>query len=332
MTDNRTEARLRAAGRPGPARLRPLWISLTAAALLSACTFAGFNDAAPPISTLPVVAPAPGVVASSAASRAAGLYYARVQANLLAQGLMRTDAGGRDAPFTAADLAENFVRVAMFDEYVNRGGVLVPEATESRLRRWERPVRVGIEFGASVPLAQRAKDTADITAYVARLAQITGFPMRVDDRDANFHVLILNEDEREGIAPRLLELVPNIDPAAIRATVAMPASSYCVVFAFSPGSTAAYSQAVAVIRGEHPDLLRLLCLNEELAQGMGLANDSPQARPSIFNDDEEFALLTRQDEMMLKMLYDRRLRAGMTAATVRPIAETIARELIGGDS
>ena len=32
---------------------------------------------------------------------------------------------------------------------------------------------------------------------------------------------------------------------------------------------------------------------------MGLANDSPEARPSIFNDDEEYALLTGHDEMLL---------------------------------
>jgi hypothetical protein len=44
-----------------------------------------------------------------------------------------------------------------------------------------------------------------------------------------------------------------------------------------------------VIRAEHPDLLRLSCLHEEIAQGLGLPNDSPRARPSIFNDDEEFA-------------------------------------------
>ena len=46
--------------------------------------------------------------------------------------------------------------------------------------------------------------------------------------------------------------------------------------------------AVAIVRGEHPDLMRLSCIHEELAQGLGLANDSPYARPSVFNDDEEF--------------------------------------------
>ena len=87
-----------------------------------------------------------------------------------------------------------------------------------------------------------------------------------------------------------------------------------------------------MVRAEHPDLLRLSCLHEEIAQGLGLANDSPRARPSIFNDDEEFALLTRQDELMLRMLYNPAFRPGMTEAEARPIAEALASELLGGES
>ena len=128
-------------------------------------------------------------------------------------------------------------------------------------------------------------------------------------------------------------MVPGIDETALRTIADMPRSTLCLVFAFSDGRKSnTYSRAIAVIRGEHPDLLRLSCIHEELAQGLGLANDSPLARPSIFNDDEEFGLLTTQDEMMLKILYDPRMRAGMTEAEARPIAETIARELMGSES
>ena len=61
---------------------------------------------------------------------------------------------------------------------------------------------------------------------------------------------------------------------------------------------------------------------------MGLANDSPSARPSIFNDDEEFALLTKHDAMLLKMLYDKRLTPGMNAEVATPIVRSIAGEMI----
>ena len=78
--------------------------------------------------------------------------------------------------------------------------------------------------------------------------------------------------------------------------------------------------------------MRLACLHEELAQGLGLPNDSGLNRPSIFNDDEEFALLTRQDELMLSMLYDPSLRSGMTEAEARPIVQSLARRLLDGNS
>ena len=65
------------------------------------------------------------------------------------------------------------------------------------------------------------------------------------------------------------------------------------------------------------------CVHEEMAQAMGLPNDSPEARPSLFNDDLEFALLTEHDAILLRMLYDPRLRPGMTAAEVRPLLPAI---------
>jgi hypothetical protein len=109
--------------------------------------------------------------------------------------------------------------------------------------------------------------------------------------------------------------------------------TYCSVYAFSDRTNPdTYVAAIAVIKAEHPDLLRLSCLHEELAQGLGLANDSPAARPSIFNDDEEFALLTTHDEILLSILYDPRLRPGMTPAEARPIVTRLAAEKLGGES
>ena len=112
----------------------------------------------------------------------------------------------------------------------------------------------------------------------------------------------------------------------------MPRSTYCLVYALAEGSTGSYTRAFAVIRAEHPDLLRLSCVHEELTQGLGLSNDSRRARPSIFNDDEEFALLTNQDEKLLQILYSPELRPGMSPAEARPIVEMLARRLTGGDS
>ena len=268
----------------------------------------------------------------SETSKALSVYYQRLQNDLLAQGLMRGDGGGPDTPFTDVMLSRNFIRIALFDEYVSTGNDLRAEATLSRLRRWEQPIAMQIEFGDTVPLAQRERDRSSIATFSSRLSRLTGVPIRQTDRGANYHVLVLNEDDRPGYEARLRQLVPGIADSSVRAFLYPPRDTLCLVIAFSEGDAPTYSKAVALIRGEHPDALRLTCIHEELAQGMGLANDSPQARPSIFNDDEEFGLLTSHDELLLRMLYDPRFEAGMSAAEAAPIAREIATELLGGES
>lgn len=264
----------------------------------------------------------------SAESVALKEYYRRLQADLLGQGLLRGDGGTEDAPFTDTMLARNFLRIALFDEYATTaGGSLVARAQESRLRRWDGPIRMEVVFGDSVPPEQRLRDEASIGAYAARLSRLSGVPVQPVEEGANFHVAVLSEDDREGFEARLRDMVPGIAPSSVRAFIDLPRSTLCLVVAFGAGEGSGYSQAVALIRAEHPDLIRTACIHEELAQGMGLANDSPLARPSIFNDDEEFGRLTPHDELLLRILYDRRLRTGMTLAEAEPVAKRIATEL-----
>jgi hypothetical protein len=257
-------------------------------------------------------------------------HFERVQAALLSRGLLRTEVSPMDAPITSRMLAETFVRIALYDEYAAEGGSLVSRPTPAPLRRWEQPVRLNVEHGPSASAAQRARDRVEVAGYAARLSRITRLPIGISAAAPNFHVLYLTEDERRGYGPRLRELIPGIDELSVRSITEMPLSTFCLVFAFSRGRAAAYHQAVAVIRAELPDLLRLSCLHEELAQGLGLANDSPRARPSIFNDDEEFAFLTAHDELLLRILYDPRLRPGMTEDEAAPVVRLIASELLGG--
>ena len=277
------------------------------------------RSAAPPqrIDTLP-----------SDESLALARYYSRVQSDLTNQGLLRQSGGGPDTPFGPRQLSQNFLQVALYDEYDSSGGTLVARKTVSRLRRWEQAISMRVVFGRSVTPEQRSKDRSDVQAFANRLTGHTGLPIILDAPRPNFHVLILNEDERRDYGPRLERIMPGIGSQAVQTIVNMPRSIYCLVFTFAEGNqSSTYTGAVAVIRAEHPDVLRLSCIHEELAQGLGLANDSPQARPSIFNDDDEFALLTEHDELLLQILYDPRLTPGMTEAEARPIVQTIAAEL-----
>ncbi len=276
----------------------------------------------------PVPTPTPPVQRSDE-SLALSTHYQRVENDLVARGLLRTDGGGPDTTFTDTILARNFVRIALFNENtVTEAGEILPTSTISTLRRWEQPVRFAVEYGATIPDEQREKDSQNIQDYISRLNRVSGHPMSLSDEDPNFYILMLNEDDRLGYEERLRQIAPSIDDASLRALMNLPRDTLCVVLGLSRGNSSAYSKSIALIRGEHPDLTRLACIHEEIAQGLGLANDSPQARPSIFNDDEEFGLLTTHDELLLKMLYDDRFTTSMAAAQAAPIARRIATELL----
>lgn len=274
-----------------------------------------------------IVPPVPSPVSQSLAR-----HYRSIEAQLIASGMLRTDGGGPDTPFTAEDLAANFERIALFDEFQMENGRFVARQTPSTLRRWTAPVRIQAHFGASVEAGQASDDRAELSRYAARLSRLTGHPISTVTSSGNYHVLFMNSDALAASEPLLRQLVPSINDATIREIVDMDPATYCSIFAFSPRGTSQYVTAIAVIRDEHPDLLRRSCIHEEIAQGLGLPNDSPGARPSIFNDDEEFALLTDHDELLLRMLYDARLTNGLTPDEARPLVRQIAGELLGGPS
>ena len=198
---------------------------------------------APPTSPTPrPVALGPTVSPQSEISRQMAKHLARVQADLLVQGLLRTDGGGPDVPFSKRNLVDNFIRIALFDEYTNTGGQIIARETKSRLRRWEQPIRMQIEFGPSVPLAQRSKDRDQISQYIKRLSRLTGVPIRLTNHNPNYNVLILNEDERQGSAARLQALAPGIGAASLRTVTDMSRETLCLVFTYS--NAANQSQAM----------------------------------------------------------------------------------------
>ena len=308
------------------------WGGLLAALVLLGCAEPPLPEMRPAPRPVVALPPDPVMTPETPASAAARAYFAQVQQGLLGQGLLRTDGGGIDTPYSDRMLADNFIRIALFDEYDRSNTSTVQRQTVSALRRWQQPVRVGLRFGSSVSAQMRATDTARVGSYLQRLQELTGHPIRLDDNRPNFWVYVVSEDERQALGPVLRAAMPGLTANDVSGITGMQRSTYCIVYAQSSGASGNYTGAFAVIRAEHPDLLRLSCIHEEIAQGLGLPNDSPQARPSIFNDDEEFALLTTQDEMMLRMLYNPALRPGMTEAEARPIIQALSRRLTGGES
>lgn len=273
--------------------------------------------------------PAIAAVASSESLRIKS-YYASVQARLVAQGKLRQEYAPKDAPFSADDLVSDFEQVALYDEYALSNGGFIEKKTISTLRRWNKPVRVGVYFGPLVPPKQRAIDTRSVTRFAARLAAISGLKIRMTSlKNANYIVMFLNRDEQISLTPKLAENIPQLVPTIVQEIQNSPRNIFCVAYALSSADKPTdYSGAVILIKSEHAQIMRDSCIQEEMTQALGLANDGPEIRPSIFNDDEEFAILTRHDEALLKMLYDPRLRVGMTPDHARPLLKQVAQDAL----
>lgn len=317
---------------PAPAPLRAALCGALVLALVSGCAWAPGSAPAPQASAGIASAPPPEPRATKSEAAAAGTdlraFYASVEGDLTAAGRMRRDTAPTDAPYTDADLMRDFERIALRDEYVDQGGRFVRTETPAQLRRWARPVRVAVMSGPTSPPEDAARDRANVAAFTNRIAHLTGHDVAMGQgNDVNFLVLFMSAAERSAFAEQVATLYPTFAPAVMQALRNPPIDIFCVTYGFwDPSAPSTYSAVMVLIPSEHPSFTRLSCVQEEMAQAMGLPNDSPDARPSLFNDNKEFALLTDHDAILLRMLYDDRLRPGMTSTEVEPLLPDIVRD------
>ncbi len=100
-------------------------------------------------------------------------------------------------------LARNFIRIALYDEYVDASaGRLVARETESQLRRWAGPVRIGSNSAPHRPAPSGAKPTARSRSALCRA---TGAGQRPPgSRSPTAAAISTSVDGRRGRTPRLL--------------------------------------------------------------------------------------------------------------------------------
>ena len=188
-------------------------------------------------------------------------------------------------------------------------------------------MKINLHFGPSLSPETRVKDTQFLSDYATQLSDITRHPIELTTELGNFHVVVVDEVHRMNMVQNLRKKDVLVPPNIQQVIQRMPADIHCMVLTFSARhSPHIHEQALAVIRAEHPPVLKKACFHEEIAQGLGLHNDNPAAHPSIFNDDDEFAFLTNQDALLLRILYDPRLPAGIELQEAQPLLQQLIIE------
>lgn len=249
----------------------------------------------------------------------------------LAAGGLRADRNPADARVTPAVLTQNFRRIAFSPEPDPlRTGQAQPGADEQIIRKWLKP----IVFSLVAAPGAEARIAPLLNAYARQLTTITGHevrPVAPGAKDTRMLVIFAPDAAMEGLSdPRTLAAAGwktgERGTAWIASSIAQwrVAPSPCGAFVLirddtEVGRNGEILFGLILIRTEVPDLLLRACVEEEMAQAMGTLNDDKQVRPSVFNDDQEFALLTRHDMELLRVLYTPEIRPGMSPEQAMPI-------------
>ncbi|MCY4445462.1 MAG: DUF2927 domain-containing protein [Rhodobacteraceae bacterium] len=259
-------------------------------------------------------------------------YYSNLQASYLARGFLKGNEQSDTINFNADILARNFENIALYDEYIIKNGRYVFQTTPSKLRKWLQPIRVKVIHGESIPETRRESDYQLITEYFDRIGSLIKHPIVFTDNNPNFFIIVMNVEEYRSSRGLIQAEVGKTPKAVEESIIASSPRVLCSAYTITRDKRSSeFIRAIVALKDEQRGIMRESCVHEEIAQAMGLVNDSYIARPSIFNDDEEFAFLTRHDELLLQILYDDRIELGMKVEEARPIVRQIAGELVAAE-
>ncbi|WP_374089507.1 DUF2927 domain-containing protein [Methylomicrobium lacus] len=206
---------------------------------------------------------------------------------------------------------KSFIEIAMFNEHSDHRPV--------GIRKWTTPInyffvhRVGDQ-----ELHERLA-----RLHIEQLSAITGLRIRpaAAQKDANLLIIFSTEGRLRS------ELLQDFGIRSKAQRERLFRHSVCLGN-FAVAGDASIARAVVIIPVDRASAHAKLvdCIVEEITQVLGLPNDSEQVFPSIFNDRSVNSLLSGLDYLLLKMLYDPRIRPGMNLIQAAPVLKTIADE------
>ena len=209
--------------------------------------------------------------------------------------------------FTDSEILEGFMKTAFGAEYHLAGRV-------DRIRKYEVPVRVFAD-GRADRKAQIAKIVADIARRVRHL----DIAMVDDDDKANVQVkMVRDRDLFRTIATfyggeRAKEIKTSLDPQCLSG--------------FRKNDKFEIEHSDVILTVDNGDFVFLDCAYEELLQSLGPINDTASVPWTMFNDDVSMGYFDIYDQYLLNLLYDPRIKAGMTVQDVKAVLPAVLADV-----
>lgn len=202
--------------------------------------------------------------------------------------------------FTDSEIVEGFFKTAFGAEYHLAGRV-------DRIRKYDMPVRVFADGNRPDRKAQLAKIVADIAAKVQHL----DIAMAANNDDANVLVkLVRDRDLNRTIATfygseRAKEIRSSLDPQCLSG--------------FRKNEKFEIEHSDVILTVDNGDFVFFDCGYEELLQSLGPINDTSTVPWTMFNDNVSMGYFDVYDQYILNLLYDPRVKAGMTVQDVKEV-------------
>jgi Protein of unknown function (DUF2927) len=200
--------------------------------------------------------------------------------------------------FSNDEIANGFYKIAF-------GAELQLGRRVERIRKFDEPVRVFVfEEGKSKRKAEIATIIADIRARVHHL----DLAMADDLHAANFVVMLVRERDLK----RTIRSVYGRDRAR---EIERSLNPQCLS-GFGKDERNRIRHAEVILPADADDFVFFDCAYEELLQALGPINDDRSVPWTMFNDDVQMGFFDVYDQYLLNLLYDPRIRPGMTKADV----------------
>ena len=197
-------------------------------------------------------------------------------------------------------IQDSFVTIALGREY--------GQAT-SHLNKWADPIHFTItDFTGDDELHQRM-----VKQHLEHLSHITGLSITPSSttQHANLEIIFGAESELETLLKEKLA----VSSDNLRAKLL--ANGVCYGRISLSREVISHAIVIVPVDRARAQAKLMSCVVEELTQVLGLANDSDNVFPSIFNDRSHDDFLSGLDYTLLKLLYHPSLKPGMTEKQVR---------------
>ena len=207
--------------------------------------------------------------------------------------------------FTDAEIADGFFKVTFGAEFHVAGGV-------DRIRKYDGPVRIFIDNRATPDRTSQVEAAiADIRRRIRNLDIV-----RTERRDdANMVVSLIHDRD----LARMIRAVYGIDRAR---RIQRSLEPQCLS-GFRKDESSRILRSDVIITADAGDFVFHDCVYEELLQALGPINDDTTVPWTMFNDDVQMGFFGVYDQYLLNILYDPRIRPGMTRAEVEALLPTV---------